>query len=502
MTMTDGSVRVRFAPSPTGALHLGGVRTALLNWLFARHTGGRMVLRIDDTDLARSSEVHLRQILEGFRWLGLSFDEGIEEGGAFGPYRQSQRLEIYRRHLDNLIQRGLAYPCYCSAEELKAARESALKEGRTPRYPGTCRHLAPEERAAREAAGQRPVYRLRVDQDQPVVVDDLVRGRVEFAPDQLDDFVIFKSDGWPTYHFATVVDDLEMGITHVIRAEEHLSNTPRHVVLFQLLDGRVPAFAHVPMILAPDRTKLSKRHGATSVDEFRSLGFLPQALVNYCLLLGWSPGDEEEIISLDKAVARFSIDRIVKHAAVYDIRKLEWINGHYLRTMPLDKVWEYARPFFEEAGFVSPTATEAEIQAAQARLDAVRERVHTLVEAVDAVSYFYRPVTEYDPKGVRKHLQRPETADLLQEARKVLEGAESWDTATLETLYRDLIAKRGIKGGELIHPTRLALTGRTVGPGLFEVMALLGREATLDRLAQAIQYLRSQTTHSTTPTGL
>ncbi|WP_041303651.1 glutamate--tRNA ligase [Kyrpidia tusciae] len=500
--MTDGSVRVRFAPSPTGALHLGGVRTALLNWLFARHTGGRMVLRIDDTDLARSSEAHLRQILEGFRWLGLSLDEGIEEGGAFGPYRQSQRLEIYRRHLDHLIRRSLAYPCYCSAEELKASRESALKEGRTPRYPGTCRHLTPGERAAREAAGQRPVYRLRVDRDQSVVVDDLVRGRVEFAPDQLDDFVIFKSDGWPTYHFATVVDDLEMGITHVIRAEEHLSNTPRHVVLFQLLGGRVPAFAHVPMILAPDRTKLSKRHGATSVDEFRSLGFLPQALVNYCLLLGWSPGDEEEIISLDKAVARFSIDRIVKHAAIYDLRKLEWINGHYLRTMPLDKVWEYARPFFEEAGFVSPKATEAELQAALARLDAVRERVHTLVEAVDAVSYFYRPVTEYDPKGVRKYLQRPETADLLQEARKVLEGAESWDAATLETLYRDLIANRGIKGGELIHPTRLALTGRTVGPGLFEVMALLGREATLDRLAQAIQYLRDQTTPSTTPTGL
>ncbi|MDI3256507.1 MAG: glutamate--tRNA ligase [Kyrpidia sp.] len=499
--MTDSAVRVRFAPSPTGALHLGGVRTALLNWLYARHTGGRMILRIDDTDLARSSEVHLRQILDGFRWLGLTFDEGIEEGGPFGPYRQSQRLEIYRRHLDGLLHRGLAYPCYCSPEELKAAREAAQKAGETPRYPGTCRRLTAGERAALEATGRRPVYRLRVDLDRPVIVDDLVRGRVEFGPDQLDDFVIFKSDGWPTYHFATVVDDMEMGITHVIRAEEHLSNTPRHVVLFQMLGGQTPAFAHVPMILAPDRTKLSKRHGATSVEEFRELGFLPQALLNYCLLLGWSPGDEEEILSLDEAVKRFSIERIVKHAAVYDIHKLEWINGHYLRSLPVEQVWKHALPFFQKAGYVSSEPDEKEAAAALARFDAVRERVHTLVGVVDAVSYFYRPVTEYDAKGVRKHFQRPEVADLLEAARTTLETVESWDVSTLETTYRALIERRGIKGGELIHPTRLALTGRTVGPGLFDVMALLGREKTLERLAQAIRYLRTEAAAPTSPAG-
>lgn len=490
--MAETTVRVRFAPSPTGALHIGGVRTALLNWLFARHTGGRMVLRIDDTDLSRSDETHVKQIVESFRWLGLTFDEGVEEGGDFGPYRQSERLGIYRRYLEDLLDRGLAYPCYCSPEELKTAREKAQKEGKTPRYPGTCRTLTPEERQRREAAGIRPVYRLRVDLDQPVVVDDLVRGAVTFAPDQLDDFVIFKSDGWPTYHFATVVDDIEMKITHVIRAEEHLSNTPRHVILFQVLGGRVPAFAHVPMILAPDRTKLSKRHGATSVDEFRQLGFLPQALLNYCLLLGWSPGDGEEILSLEEAAGRFSIDKIVKHAAVYDIQKLRWVNAHYLRALPLEEVWKYAEPFFREAGYVSETPTDEEVALALRRIEAVRERVHTLAELTDAVSYFYRPVIEYDPKGVRKHFARPGVADLLKEAHSRLETVDPWNLETTEAAYRRLIDERGIKGGDLIHPTRLALTGRTVGPGLFDVMVLLGKTETLRRLDQAVRMLRSE----------
>ncbi|MDI3328926.1 MAG: glutamate--tRNA ligase [Alicyclobacillaceae bacterium] len=490
--MDQTPVRVRFAPSPTGALHIGGVRTALLNWLFARHCGGRIVLRIDDTDWTRSNEIYLRKILDGFRWLGITFDEGVEEGGAYGPYRQSERLPIYRRHLEALVRRGMAYPCYCSPEELQAVREKAQREGRTPRYPRTCLHLSPEERAKREAEGLRPVYRLKVDLAEPVVVDDLIRGPVSFPPDQVDDFVIFKGDGWPTYHFATVVDDLEMKITHVIRAEEHLSNTPRHVLLFRALGGPVPRFAHVPMILAPDRSKLSKRHGATSVDEFRQLGFLPEALVNYCLLLGWSPGDGEEILSLEEAVARFSIDRIVKHAAVYDMQKLRWINGHYLRSLPLERIWQEARPFLVEAGYLPERPSEAEQTLALRRIAAVRERVHTLEELVDALSYFYRPVETYDDKGVRKHFTRPGTAELLEEAGTRLEAVEPWDLESTEGACRQLIAEKGIKGGDLIHPVRLALTGRTVGPGLFDVMVLLGKEETLNRLRRAAEWIRTR----------
>ncbi|MBT9282322.1 MAG: glutamate--tRNA ligase [Hydrogenibacillus schlegelii] len=489
----DEAVRVRFAPSPTGGLHIGGLRTALFNWLFARRHGGKIVLRIDDTDRERSKEEHLRSILNGFRWLGVTFDEGVEEGGPYGPYRQSERLPLYRAALERLVAEGKAYPCYCTAEELEESRKRQLAEGKTPRYPGTCRNLTPEERAAREAEGRKPVFRLKVDLDRPVVVHDVIRGDVVFPPDQLDDFVIVKSDGMPTYHFASCVDDAEMRITHIIRAEEHLSNTPRHVVLFRALGAPVPTFAHVPMILAPDRTKLSKRHGATSVEEFRALGFLPEAIVNYSLLLGYTPEDGSELFRLEELAPTFDLARIAKHPAVYDVGKLRWMNAHYLRTLPLERVYAYAEPFFKAAGYLPEEPDEAAKKTALERIEAVRERVATLVELVDAVSYFYRPVEAYDEKGVAKHFKNPaEVAERLRLAAERLAAVEPWTRETTEAAYRALIAELGISGGALIHPTRLALSGRTVGPGLFHIMVLLGKAETIRRLEAAIDWLKAR----------
>ncbi|MDI3299684.1 MAG: glutamate--tRNA ligase, partial [Bacillota bacterium] len=329
--MSSG-VRVRFAPSPTGYLHLGGARTALFNWLFARHHGGSFILRIEDTDRQRSSEASVRAITEGLRWLGLDWDEGPEAGGAFGPYFQSQRQQGYRQAAASLLERGLAYPCYCTAEELELRRKQALAEGRAPRYDRRCLRLSAAERERLEREGRRPALRLLAPDEGVTVVHDLVRGDVEFENAAvMDDFVIMKSDGFPTYNFAAVVDDAAMRVTHVLRAEEHLSNTPKQLAVYRALGLEPPAFGHLPMILAPDRSKLSKRHGAIAVEEFRERGYLPEAMVNYLALLGWSPGDEEEFFTREELVARFDLDRVGRQPAVYDVEKLTWMNAHYLR---------------------------------------------------------------------------------------------------------------------------------------------------------------------------
>jgi glutamyl-tRNA synthetase len=323
-------IRVRFAPSPTGSLHIGGARTALFNWLFARHHGGSLILRIDDTDLARSTEESTRGILSALRWLGLDWDEGPDAGGSYGPYFQSQRLELYTKIAQELVDQGRAYYCYCTPEELAERRKQAMAEGKAPRYDGRCRELTSQERIQKENEGHRPAIRLRIPDAGETVVQDFFRGDVVFANDVLDDFIIIKSNGMPTYNFACVVDDAKMQISHILRAEEHLSNTPRQILIYQALGYPLPIFAHVPMILAPDRSKLSKRHGATSVEEFRDMGYLPEALINYLALLGWSPEGEEEILSLPELVRQFTLERVGKTAAVYDVKKLTWMNGHYL----------------------------------------------------------------------------------------------------------------------------------------------------------------------------
>lgn len=484
-------VRVRFAPSPTGKLHIGGARTALFNWLLARHTGGTFVLRIEDTDLERSTQASVEQIIASLKWLGLNWDEGPEIGGEYGPYYQSQRLHLYEDKAQELIEKGLAYLCYCTPEELEVKREEARRLGRPPRYDGRCRNLSEEECARLAAEGRQPVIRLKVPETGGTVVDDIIRGRVVFQNSILDDFVLIKSNGMPTYNFACVVDDHAMGLTHVIRAEEHLSNTPRQVLLYQALGWEPPKFAHVPMILAPDRSKLSKRHGATSVEEFREQGYLKEAIINYLALLGWSPEGNDEIMPLERIIQEFSLERISKNAAIYDVKKLTWMNGHYLRELPGDYIVSEALPFLKRQGLIGEDPTQAELELAKEAILLTRDRAKTLEELADGVSYFFTDRFEYDEKGVRKHFTPEGTAEHLSRARERLAQVEPFTAEAIETAYREMADVLGIKAAQLIHPTRLAVSGRTIGPGLFELMALLGREKCLERLDRAIVFITS-----------
>ena len=473
-------VRVRFAPSPTGELHIGGARTALFNYLVARANKGTFILRIDDTDLERSRPEYTEGLINSMRWLGLDWDEG--------PYFQSQRLEEYNRAAARLLEEDKAYHCYCTPEELTAGREAARKAGKPYLYPGTCRDLPREEARAYLAAGRSAVVRLRVPDRGETVVRDLIRGEVRFDNSTLDDFIIIKSNGLPTYNFASVVDDALMQITDVIRGEEHLSNTPRQQLCIDALGYEVPRYAHVPMILAPDRSKLSKRHGATSVEEFRDRGYLPQALLNYIALLGWSPG-EEEIVSLSEMVLLFSLERVNKTAAIYDTTKLTWMNGNYLREAPLDRLAENALPFFEAEGLLKAPVAGEELNYFKKVVDTVRDRVKTLSELAEASTYFYRDEFSYDPKGVEKHFRKEGSADLLRRAADLLRNFEPFNLESIETAYRSLSEELGISTGRLIHPTRLAISGRTMGPGLFDIIVLLGREKTVSRLEKAARWI-------------
>ncbi|MGD0153563.1 MAG: glutamate--tRNA ligase [Thermacetogeniaceae bacterium] len=487
-----GDIRVRFAPSPTGSLHIGGARTALFNWFFARHHNGTFVLRIEDTDLDRSTDESARGIVSALRWLGLDWDEGPEIGGDFGPYFQSQRLAFYQEAVNRLLEQGQAYYCYCTQEELSERRQEAMKSGRAPRYDGRCRHLTKEERARLEQDGRHPALRFHIPPSGETVVSDVIRGEVAFSHDVLDDFIIMKSNGLPAYNFACVVDDSSMRISHVLRAEEHLSNTPRQILIYQALGKPLPVFVHLPMILAPDRSKLSKRHGATSVQEFQEQGFLPEALLNYLALLGWSPDGEEEIMPLTEMVRQFSLDRVGKTAAIYDTKKLTWMNGHYLNETILDSVVEQALPFLWQKGLVPQEISPSQQEYIKRVVELVRTRVKTLAEVAEAADYFFSDDFTYEEKGLRKHFSKPGVDVLLGAARHRIERLELYEPQVIEEAYRDLSAELGVGAGEIIHPTRLALSGRTMGPGLFELMAVLGKTKSLQRLSQAVQYIRQQ----------
>lgn len=476
-------VRVRFAPSPTGELHIGGARTALFNYLYARSLGGVFVLRIDDTDLERSREEYTDKLLKTMQWLGLNWDEG--------PYQQSARLDIYREEAQRLLEQKRAYRCYCSIEELAAGREEARKENRTFLYPGTCRTLTEEEEASHRENGRLPVIRIATPHSGLTLVQDEIRGEISFDNRDLDDLIIMKSNGLPTYNFASIVDDLRMRITHVMRAEEHLSNTPRQQLCAEALGYKLPRFAHVPMILAPDRSKLSKRHGATSVEEFDREGFLPEALINYIALLGWSPGHDEEILTMEEMIARFSLDKVNKTAAVYDTGKLTWMNGHYIREYDSAALAEAALPFFAEAGLVQAPLDDEGKEYLRKVVHAVRERAKTLVELAEASTYFYRDHFEYDPKGVKKAFRKEDAAGLLRRIAEDLQTLQTFNRDSTEKQFELLSEKLALSAGRLIQPARLALTGRTGGPALFEIIELLGRKKTVDRLCRAAAYCES-----------
>ena len=482
-------VRVRFAPSPTGYLHIGGARTALFNWLFARKMGGKLVLRIEDTDIERLKEDSVSQIITSLKWLGIDWDEGPEKGGDYGPYYQSERLDIYRKYCEQLVEEGKAYYCFCTVEELAKEREKQAAAKLSPRYVGTCRDIPVEEAKARAAAGESYTVRLKNPTEGSITFHDLIHGDITYGMDQFDDFVIMKSNGIPTYNFAVVVDDHLMGMTHVLRAEEHLSNTPKQLLVYRAFGWEPPQFGHMSMILAPDRSKLSKRHGATSVEEFRGQGYLSEAIVNYLTLLGWGPGDEREIFSNEETVKLFELEQMSHKAAIYDTKKLIWMNGQYLSELPLEKILPEVKPFFVKDGLVDEAWFANNEEYFAKLVDCVRVRVKTLQEVADASTYFFKDVDAYDEKGVAKHF-KPENIPVMEACIAAIEADDVYDLASTEAAYNKIAAESGLALGKVIHPTRLALTGRTVSPGMFDVMVLLGKERTIERLKKAIEFIK------------
>jgi glutamyl-tRNA synthetase len=456
--------RVRFAPSPTGWLHVGGARTALYNLLFARSTGGRFLLRIEDTDVERSKPELTEQILSAMRWLSLEWDEE--------PIRQSDRFEIYRAAADRLIAEGKAYRAFESPEELDAERKAAEAAGKAYRYSGAGRRIDPEESARRARAGERHVVRLRMP-EETIAVDDMIRGRVEFPAEALDDFVLLRSDGHPLYHFSVCVDDVAMGITHVIRGDDHLANTPKHVALFDALGAPLPRFAHLGMILGTDRKKLSKRHGAAAVEEWRDRGIFPEALVNFLALLGWAPGGDREVMSRAEMEKEFALDRVGPSPSVFDPEKLLWMNSQYMGTLPTAEILERSAPF---AGGTMPPPDVAE-----AAVALHRTRARTAEEMGRALASYAKDPETYDADGMKKQV-RPETAAQLSALIARWETLTDWSVGPLEESLRKTAEELSVSAAKLIHPVRLALTGVTVGAPLFDVAALLGRETALRRL--------------------
>ncbi|MHB1415159.1 MAG: glutamate--tRNA ligase [Chloroflexota bacterium] len=485
------NVRVRFAPSPTGTPHIGNVRTALFNWLFARHHGGKFVLRIEDTDVARRVPGAIEAIMDGLCWLGLDWDEGPEVGGPLGPYFQSERLHLYRQYAAQLVEQGDAYYCYCSPARLTEMRAEQERRKESVGYDRRCRYLTPAERGEAEASGVTPVVRFAMPLEGETTYYDLLRGDVTIQNSVLDDFVILKSDGYPTYHFAVVVDDHHMHISHVLRADEWIPSTPRHVLLYRALGWDLPQFAHLPIILGPDRSKLSKRHGATSITAYREEGYLPEALVNFLALLGWSYDGVTEVFSREDLIARFDLDRVGKTAAVFDREKLEWMNGYYIRQLSDDDLARRMYPFFVEEGLVPEEGAEGdEMELVRRVAPLVRERIKRLVEAPSIVDFVFKGELVYDPALLAPKGITPEKArENLVAARQTLGQLAQWDHEELEAQLRPLASELGVKTGQLFGSLRVAITGRTVAPPLFETMAVLGRERTLERVDKAIEML-------------
>ncbi|OGW24552.1 MAG: glutamate--tRNA ligase [Nitrospirae bacterium GWB2_47_37] len=466
---TKNTVRVRFAPSPTGHLHVGGARTALFNWLFARHHGGTFILRIEDTDTGRSTEEYIEAIVEGMRWLKLDWDEG--------PYRQTDRFDIYRNYVERLLLEGKAYRCYCSPEELEQRRQEALAQGKPPKYDGRCRNLA-------EPIPDKPcAVRFKMPQEGATIVNDLIKGPIEFENNVLEDLIILRSDGAPTYNFVVVVDDIDMKITHIIRGDDHINNTPKQIHIYKAFGWEPPQFAHLPMILGADKARLSKRHGATSVMAYKDMGYLPDALVNYLVRLGWSCGDQE-VFTREELIQYFSMENVGKSAAVFNPEKLLWLNSQYIMKEEARGLAETAIPFLIKEGIISE-GRHIDMEWLSKAVNTLKERSRTLVELVSSLKYYILEYVEIDPKAKDKFL-KPENLKYLSELNVILSGLSDFTAAELEKVFHAFADEREIKLGAIAQPVRVAVTGGTASPGLFEVLEIVGKDKVIKRLSKVI----------------
>jgi glutamyl-tRNA synthetase len=477
-------VRVRFAPSPTGYLHVGGARTALFNWLFARRQGGVFVLRLEDTDVERSSWDMVEGILDGLRWLGLDWDEGPKIGGPYGPYFQSERLDRYRAMAERLVSQGSAYYCYCTADELAARRAAAGQGASGWQYDRTCCRLTPDEIAARARDRLPRAIRFKVP-EEPIRFDDLVHGPIEIAGVNIEDFVILRSDGHPTYHLSVVCDDVEMAITHVVRGDDHISNTPKQILLYRAAGAAVPQFAHVPLILGPDRKRLSKRHGATSVMEYARQGFLPEAMFNFLALLGWSPGSDRELFTREELVNAFGLEGISGGNAVFNPDKLDWFSQQHIARLAPDALALRLKPLLEAAGLWRAEYLTDRHAWFFAVLELLKPRAKRLGDFAVQGRFFFTDAVDYDEAAADAHLRVPGMDGHLAALDAAFAALPSFDSGSIEVAVRATAEARGVKAATLIHGVRVAVTGKTVSPGLFDVLGLLGRETVRRRLTAA-----------------
>lgn len=479
--MNSKKVKLRFAPSPTGFLHIGGARTALYNWLFARANNGSFILRIEDTDRSRSTEEAIDAIISSLRWLGLNWDEE--------PYRQTDRLSYYQKAARRLLDEGKAYFCYCTPDELEAKRHAAVQAGQPPKYDGRCQELSLDERKAFEREGRKPAIRFITPREGITTVSDLIRGKVRFENKLLSDFIILRADGFPTYNFAVVIDDAAMNITHVIRGEDHLSNTPKQIFLYQALNLPIPPFVHLPLILGPDRAPLSKRHGAISIEEYRTNGYISEAMINYLALLGWSYDEKSTIFSVRELIEKFSLDRVSKSPAIFDPVKLEWMNAYYIRHTPLGELTKKVIPVFQKAGFLVGEPDAETSNWLEKVTASVQERIKRLIDVAELTDFFFKEELELDPKATEEILSAPAVPKILELAENKLISLDQFEREQIETALRTILEELKLKPGEVFQPIRVATTGRTASPPLFETLEILGKEKTLLRLRKARELL-------------
>lgn len=485
--MINNSVRVRFAPSPTGYLHVGGLRTALYNFLFAKKNKGAFVLRIEDTDRNRYVDGAVDNLIKALKWAGLEYDEGPDAGGNFGPYMQSQRLDIYQKYADELLKTGKAYYCFCTPERLKSLREEQEKQ-KLPqaKYDKHCLHLSKEEIENNLAAALPKVIRLNVEQNQTIKFDDIIRGHIEFESNNVDDQVLIKSDNYPTYHLANVVDDHLMEITHVIRGEEWLSSTPKHVLLYDAFGWERPCFAHLPLLLNPDRSKLSKRQGDVAVEDYRDKGYLKEALINFVALLGWNAGDDQEFYYIDELISKFSLERVNKAGAIFDLQKLNWLNSEHLRKKSNNELLILLKNELQKSKYKNQSFSDDYLILI---IEAMKERVSFVKDFIDNCTYFYEAPSEYEQKSVEKNW-KPETPFQLKKLSEEFSKLDNPSKEDFEIALSKISEELNVGKGKLIHPLRLAVSGQSTGPGMFDLLFILGKDEVINRIERAISKIK------------